>query len=125
MKYKKAQRGISAFGLMMLAVLIAFGGLVGLKLFPVYMESMKIDNALKGVIEDPDISSQSRKDIRLSISKRLDIDGITRIHYNNFPEYGEITKEGDNVTINITYRAETPLFGNLALVADFNKNVKN
>jgi len=107
-----------------LATLGAFG-LVGLKLFPVYMDSFKIDKSMKAVIEDTSVTKGNKRAIQESLIKRLDIDSVDAITYRNYKEFIKVTKKGDRVTIVAKYRTETPLFGNLLLVGDFDKQVSN
>jgi hypothetical protein len=125
MKTLKRQRGMSI--LMGIIVLIAVGfiGLVGLKLFPVYMESMKIGHALNGLIGDPGITEQSRRDIAFGLVRRLDIDGVYLIKESNWTEYVTITTVRNKVTIVVSWRREIPLFANLSLVASFRKEASN
>jgi hypothetical protein len=119
------QRGIGVLNLAFIAVVLAFAGLVGLKLLPVYSESLKIDKAMKGTIEQSDIGSRTKREIVVALAKRLDIDDVRRIHDQNFKEYGTITKKGEKVTIELSYDAIVPLMGNLSILAEFEKEVTN
>ena len=125
MKYKNNQRGISALGLMALLVIIGLTVLVGLKLFPIYMDSFKIDTALENVMADADIATRTKKQIAEALIKRLDIDNVEAVTYKNYRERVVVKKKGKKVTIDVVYRAEAPLFGNLSLVADFKKHAEN
>ncbi len=121
MHSKTRQRGASLWGILFLLAIFGFGAVIGLKLVPVYLESYKIDKAMAGVLSDPRVANQTERDIVIALSKRLDIDGITRITDLNFREYGTITKRNKVVNMEIDYQAEVPLFGNLTLLADFEK----
>ncbi|MEM7252425.1 MAG: DUF4845 domain-containing protein [Pseudomonadota bacterium] len=121
----KRQRGLGALGIILSLIVVACLLLVGLKLFPIYMESIKTDKALQGVIEDPNLGNLSKRDIMLSLTRRLDIDGETRINEHNYKDYVEIKKQRDKVSIDAKWRAETQLFANLSIVADFSKHVQN
>ena len=121
MHSKTRQRGISLWGILFLLAVFGFAAVIGLKLVPVYLESYKIDKAMTGVLSDPRVANQSDRDIVIALSKRLDIDGITRITDLNFREYGTITKRNRTVNMEISYQAKVPLFGNLTLLADFDK----
>jgi hypothetical protein len=116
---------MSGWVLMYILATLGGMGLVGLKLFPVYMDSFKIDKSLKAVIEDTSVIKQNQRVIGESLIKRLDIDSVDAITYQNYKEFIKITKKGDRVTIVAKYRTETPLFGNLLLVGDFEKQVSN
>jgi hypothetical protein len=125
MSFRKRQRGMSFLSLMAIAGMLGFATVIGLKLFPIYMDSWKIDGVMKAVISEPGINQQSRKEIIDSMLKRLDIDAVDAVNYRNYKESLTITKRKNNVTINIFYRVETPLMGNLSLVAEFDKMVSS
>ena len=122
---RQGQRGVTFYGFVFILVVLAFAGFVGLKLFPVYMESFKVDHALKGMIEDPGVVKMTPREIAFSIVRRLDIDGENRIAESNYKDYMKISKKKDKVTIAVNWRAEVPLFGNVGLTADFHKLVQN
>ena len=125
MRYRGRERGISFVGLIFVLVVLAFAGLFGLKLFPIYMESFKIDKAMKGLIEDSKIDQRTKQEIRGALIKRLDIDSVKAIGHGNMKDHLEITKQGGNVALDLTYEQETPLFGNISLLVTFEKHVEN
>ncbi len=123
MSFRKRQRGISFLSLIAIVALLGFAVVIGLKLIPIYMDSWKIDGIMTAVISDPGIKEQSRQDVIKAMLKRLDIDGVDAVNYRNYKESMTITKRKNSVTISIFYRVETPLIGNLSLVAEFDKMV--
>lgn len=125
MKTRFRQQGVSFFGLVLILVVLAFVVLIGLKVLPIYMESFKIDAALKGVIEMKDVEKMSTKDIVRTLSRRLEVDDVDIINARDYKEHLTITKKKDKVMLDVNYTAEAPLFKNLKLVADFNKHVEN
>jgi hypothetical protein len=116
---------MSFLSLMAIAGMLGFAAVIGLKLFPIYMDSWKIDGVMKAVISEPGINQQSRREIIDSMLKRLDIDAVDAVNYRNYKESLTITRRKNNVTIKIFYRVETPLMGNLSLVAEFDKSVSS
>ena len=122
MSFRKHQRGISFLGLIALVGILGFAAVIGLKLIPIYMDSWKIDGVMEAVISDPDINEQTRKEVIESMLKRLDIDAVDAVNYSNYKESMTVTKAKNTTTINIWYRVETPLIGNLYLVAEFDKS---
>jgi hypothetical protein len=125
MSLRKRQRGLSFLSLIAIAGFLGFSAVIGLKLIPVYMDSWKIDGIMNSVISQPGINEQSRKEIINLMLKRLDIDAVDAVNYRNHDESMTITKRKNQVTISIIYRVETPLIGNLTLVADFDKEVSS
>jgi hypothetical protein len=124
MSLRKRQRGLSFLSVLALVGLLGFSAVIGLKLIPIYMDSWKIDGIMNSVINQPGINEQSRKEIFEAMMKRLDIDAVDAVNYRN-SDAMTITTRKNNVTISIFYRVETPLIGNLSLVAEFDKMVSS
>jgi hypothetical protein len=124
MSLRKRQRGLSFVSLIAIVGLLGFSAVIGLKLFPIYMDSWKIDTIMNAVISQPGINEQSRKEIYDAMIKRLDIDAVDAVNYRNTDPM-TITKRKNSVTISIFYRVETPLIGNLSLIAEFDKLVSS
>ena len=125
MSFRNRQRGIGFLGLIVLLGVLGFTAVIGLKLFPVYMDSWKIDGVMKAVIKEPDIKEQSRQEIIEMMLKRLDIEAVDSLNYTNYKDRLSISKRKNNVTINVTYEITTPLVGNLSLLAAFDKSVSS
>jgi len=125
MRFRNKQRGIGFLGLIVLAGVLGFTAVIGLKLFPVYMDAWKIDSVMESVINEPGINDQSRNEIIQSMLKRLDIDAVESLNYSNHGDRMSVTKRKNNVTINVSYEVTTPLLGNLSLLAQFDKSVSS
>lgn len=125
MSFRNKQRGINFLGLIVLVGILGFAAVIGLKLIPIYMDSWKIDGVMKAVISDPAVNSQSRQEIIDALLKRLDIDAVDAVNYTNWKGKITIKKRKNNTTIDIFYRVETPLIGNLSLLAEFDKSVSS
>lgn len=125
MQHHQRHQGIAALGLISWLIVIGFGTLLTLRLFPIYMESFKIDTAMKSVIEDPALERKPNREIIEALLRRFDIDDVKRIDARNYREHVKIEKKQGKIAILVTYRAEAPLFRNLSLVADFHKQTKN
>ena len=124
-KIMRKQQGITFMGLFFVLVVLAFTCLVGLKLFPFYMTSFKIDKAMTAVVEDANMSDQTARQITASIVKRLDIDSVTRIYHRNINEYVTVKNNNGQITIDVFYDEETALFGNIFLRVEFDKHFEN
>ncbi len=125
MSFRKRQRGISFLSLIAIAGMLGFAVVLGLKLIPIYMDSWKIDGVMEAVISESGIDDQSRQEVISSLLKRLDINAADAVNYTNYKESLTVIKRKKKVTINIFYRVETPLIGNLRLVAEFDKSVSS
>ncbi len=101
MSFRKRQRGMSFLSLMAIAGVLGFAAVIGLKLFPIYMDSWKIDGIMEAVIGEAGINQQSRQEVIESMLKRLDIDAVDAVNYRNYKESMTITKRKNKTTINI------------------------
>ena len=125
MRILSRQRGISGWGVMLLLIILGFIGLIGLKLFPIYTESFSIDGAMKGVVESPEVTKWKKREIYIALIKRFDIEDVSSIPERHIKDYVTITKKNGKVALDIVYRRETKLFGNVSLAVDFVKHAEN
>ena len=118
------QKGASIWMITLFVVVLGFGVVFGLKLIPVYLEGWKIGRAVEGALQ-AGAGSQSKENIKLAILRRLDIDEVRVIKRANFAEFITIQKRGERVTVIIDYERVEPLFGNLSILAVFQKTLTN
>lgn len=117
------QQGVTFAGLVIILVLIGFFALVAMKLFPVYMESFKVDQALDGLIEQTDIEKKSNIEIRNLFMRHMEIEMVDRFDMQNIKEIMQIKKKQGSMTISMVYQTKAPLFGNLSILAEWDKQV--
>lgn len=122
---KKRQKGMSIWVLLYILATLGFIGLMGLKLFPLVLESFKIDKALTAVIQDPNVSNQSKGDILESLRKRFDLEDVRTIRFKNMKDHVFVEKKGEKVKINVVYRSESDFFWKILLVLDYDKTYEN
>ena len=121
----KRQRGASVWMVILIVGILGFGAVFALKLIPVYLESFKIDKAMKSVMENNDVKNMTNRAIITAFVTKIDIDSVTRITERNFREFGTIIKKDGKVTMNLDYEAEEPLVANIFLTVVFSKSVAN
>lgn len=119
------QRGVSLWTMLFILVVVGFLGIIGLNLFPIYLESFKVDKAMSGVVEEQGVENRSKREIAFSIIRRLDIDGSDLIKEETWKDFIKVTKQGGKVTVNVAWEKEAPVAGNLRLVAKFDKTASN
>lgn len=118
------QKGASIWMVLLFVVVLGFGAVFGLKLIPIYLEAWKIGRAVEGALQ-AGAGSQSKENIQSAILRRLDIDEVRTIKKRNFSEFITIQKRGERVTVEIDYERVEPLFGNLSVLAVFQKTLTN
>lgn len=117
---RNRQQGVTTIGFILMAavaVLILFGGL---RIFPMYMENMKIVKILEDVSSQQQGSKTSVAKIRTAIGKRLNIEAVSTLKTKDFI----VKKTRTGYTIRAQYDASAPYFGNLYLVAKFDDLVE-
>jgi len=122
---RQSQRGLSIWSTILVVICLTFAGLIGLKLVPVYLESMKIDRGLAGLLENNDVSQMSKAQIKDGLLRQLDIDSVTEIQYSNFWDVVSMEKDGDSVTLNVAYEVVVPIAGNVSALINIQKSVQN
>ena len=108
-------------------VLVLVGGiaLIVMKLVPLYMESFKVDSALKSIVEQPNLKDESTADIYKQFVRRMNVEDVNRFNDRNVRKFVTVDKKGPHVTITVEYQAKAELYDNLSLVADFKKQASN
>jgi len=110
---RNRQTGVSLGGLMVGSVIVIILALMGMKMFPVYLNFTSAKKAIVAIAAERATSSVT--DIRKAFDNRAAIDDIRHVAGADL----EITKEGGEVLIAFAYRSETPLFGNMGIYIDF------
>ena len=113
------QTGVSLSGLLIALVILIVVGLVGLKVTPAYIEFFTAKKAIVAVaLETKGAGGVS--ELRRAFDRRAQIDSIEVVAGKDL----EITKDGNDVVINFSYRKEVPLFSNLGIYFDFTASSK-
>lgn len=110
------QRGLSFSGFIFGAFVLVLAAIGGLKLIPPYMENARIANLFTVIANDLEMQNASPRDIRISFSKRADIDGVTAIKAEDI----EIVTDGGRMVLSASYAVKVPLAGNASLYLEFN-----
>ena len=113
------QRGVGVMGLILgLAILAAFVSF-GLSAMPMYMNNMTMMDIAKDIVQAPEMKTKSVRQIRQSLNDRFSMNSLWDLDPN---EVIKITKNsGEALTLTIDYEDRRPLFYNIELVTNFNK----
>jgi hypothetical protein len=96
------QRGISFIGLVVVASILAMGGVVVAQVFPTALEFMAVQRAV-----DKAKAGQTVPEVRMIFDKSASIDDIKSISGSDLA----VTKEGDKVVVSFSYEREIHLVG--------------
>jgi Domain of unknown function (DUF4845) len=100
---KRAQRGVTLFGLMFWAIVVGFGALIGMKVLPTVNEYFTIQKAVTKLAAS---GPSTVPELRAAFEKQKDIEySIQSISSKDL----EITKENDKVVIKFAYDKDIEL----------------
>lgn len=111
---KARQRGVTLFGLLAGAFVVAILALLGMKVLPEYMEHHAVASAVKKVASGADLESSVRQ-VRDAFDRQANVDYITAITGADL----DVTKEGGAIVVAYSYEKRIPLVANVSLLLDF------
>ena len=97
LKTPKSQRGMTAIGIMMILALVGFVLVIAIKLFPVYLESFKVNSTLQGLTSDSRVEGATDRQVKDLILKKLQVDDVDAV----LPEHIKIETSGKKRTVSI------------------------
>ena len=114
------QRGMTAIGMLILAIIIGLIGFACLRLIPVYLEHYKVVSVLEGARKELEGQNPTRTDIRKSIEKRMVVESLNAIDIDDV----KVTKEGSGYVVSAQYEQRRPFIANVSFVVSFEKAVE-
>lgn len=117
---KTRQLGVTLSGLLGGAFVVAILALLGMKVFPEYMEHRAIASAVKKVASGAAPESSVRQ-IRDAFDRQANVDYISAITGADL----EITKEAGTIVVSYSYEKRIPLVANVSLLLDFTGSSRN
>ena len=115
---RNRQLGVSLVGLIIGAVILIFVLLLGMKLFPPYLEYFTAKKHITQIAHEQRAGSVG--DVRKAWQLKTAIDDVAAVTDKDL----EITKDGGEIVISFAYRKEVPLFANVGVYLDFAANSK-
>ena len=113
------QRGITTIGMALIIALVAFFALLILRLAPMYIEYFKVVSAMDSLAQEEDLSSRGQPEIWKLLSRRMEIDDVHSVTKDDV----DISFEGKQATVEVTYEVRAPIAGNIEVIGTFNKKV--
>lgn len=115
MRLRESQRGMTAIGWVLVAMV---GGVIALgliKLFPVYLESYTVTSIMRSVTSDASITSPEQ--IRRGLSRRMQVNEVRDIALSDF----NIERVDGRQMLTISYERRVPYLANIDFVLSFDK----
>ena len=116
-RMRHRQKGVSTWGWLIIAGVFGLMVVSFFKVFPFYYDNYKLKSALEALSQDIDIDPKSKRDIWLSLQKRLfinEVRSITREHVT-------MSRKDGVTTVTVTYEVEDDYIGNLFIGARFSE----
>lgn len=111
----KNQRGLSLSSLLVWSVLLVLLAIALMKLTPIFVEYSAIKKHIATIAQEANTQNHDANAIRLSFSKRAQIDNIQSIGERDV----KITRQDNRVVLSTQYTKTIPLLSNVSLVIDF------
>jgi hypothetical protein len=89
------------------------------KIFPMYYDNFKLKTALESLQQDTKVDSKSKREIRVSLQKRLYINEIRNITRENIV----MERKDGKTTVTVTWEAKDSFIGNLFIGANFVESI--
>ena len=119
MRLGRKQQGMSMIGWLVTITILFFTFTLGIRLFPVYLDSFKLSSILSAIEKDPNMVNASGGQIVERITRQLKTDRIDSIG----PENVYVNNAGNEVEVEIEYEVRVDFIGNLDLLANFKKQI--
>lgn len=110
----KRQRGLSLISTLIVGAILMAALLLAFRLVPVYTEYFAVKKAFANIVSNVDAAA-APSEFRNAYSKYAQVDDITSID----PKAIQVNKSGGEVSLQVSYRREVPLFANVKLAFDF------
>ncbi|PXW91153.1 uncharacterized protein DUF4845 [Nitrosomonas sp. Nm84] len=111
----RKQQGLSLSSLLIWSIILVLIAVFGMKLVPAYIEHSAITKNLKAIAKEVELQAGDPNQIRLSFSKRAQIDNIKSISGQDI----KINRENGRVVLSAKYTVKIPLISNISLNIDF------
>jgi len=111
--------GMTALGIIILIVFVSLFVFGGLRLTPIYLNSMKVTGVLDGVFKEFDGQNPSRSVIRRSIQRRFDVESVSIITARDI----KVTADSGGFMVEAVYDHTVPFIGNIYFMVKFDKRV--
>ena len=111
---------MTAIGWLIVLMLIAFFALLIMKIGPIYLENYTIKTVVKSFKNEPRVTQKSAMKVKDLVMRRLDINGV----YDIKSQHVLVKKTPGVMNIEIKYKVQKPLIGNLEVLATFSEKIK-
>ncbi|MBZ4193770.1 MAG: DUF4845 domain-containing protein [Candidatus Contendobacter sp.] len=113
------QGGMTLIGMLLIIIVIAFIGLIGMKVVPMYIQYYTIKSTIESIRKEPQLAQMSPSDIQNAIQKRFDIGYVDKVKARDL----KIKNDRNTRVLELVYQEETELFYGLYVVLKVNETI--
>ena len=113
------QKGLSTIGWIIVVGVFGLFVVTFFKVFPMYYGNFKLKSALQAMQQDISLDTKSKRDIWLSLQRRLFVDEVRSITR----EHVTMERKDGKTTVTVTYETRDDFVGNLFIGAKFSESV--
>ena len=117
---RRTQAGVTALGFLILASVFGVVGLGAIKLTPMYLQNMRLTRVLEDVKEELDGKGTTASNIRISLNKHFDIEGLREVP----PDSVKISQVRNGYSVRIQHDNRTPFIADIWFLVAFDKQVE-
>lgn len=111
----KRQQGYTLISLIFILGVVAFFILLILKIGPIYLDHMKVVNALAAIEKTTDVETLSEAEIRASLDKRFNMNYVADVKAQDM----KVSKRGNYLKVEANYEVVEKVVGNISVLVEF------
>tara|TARA_R110002110_G_scaffold404606_1_gene623071 strand:- start:80258 stop:80620 length:363 start_codon:yes stop_codon:yes gene_type:complete len=113
------QKGFSVIQFLFWGMLLALVVVIGLSLFPPYMEHMSVKRSLDDLSQQADIKTKSTRTIEDLLLRRFQVNDVKNVKASDL----EIDKKDGKMVLSLAYEVRVHLISNIDAVLSFDDSV--
>ena len=117
---RSKQEGMTFLGWVIVLAILGVFVLAGLRLVPIYLNSVKLKSVVDGVKRDLDGAQATKANVVNALAKRYNVEGLTHPDFADI----EIKKSSQGYTIIADYEERAAFIGNIEFAVSFDKSVE-
>ena len=117
---KSRQAGITLIGFLMLASVFGIVIFAGMKVFPLYLERMRIDTVLGDLQEELGTGGNTPQNIKYALDSRFYVENLKALTRDEYV----IERSADGYLVTIHRESRSPFLADLSFVIEINKQVE-
>jgi flagellar biosynthesis protein FliP len=118
------QRGMSGTTLAFIIFILIFVLWIFFKLFPIYVENMKVEDALEKIKEEQNAAQKTAPEIQQFFLAQLSEKDVELFDNKNVKQHLTVRRDKVVVEITVKYERRKPLMGNVFFLVEFENSVE-